>query len=151
MSESSKSSGPGKPPPPATAAVAKAHIGQGAAYASRKLVLFVMASYADPDGTNCRPSMRTIAKVAEIDPRTARAAVYWLQHYGWIHPDGKPHNRVQPWRIDMEKLHSSGATSAPPEAEPVVHPLHPSGTSVAPQWYIRCTQWYIRCTQWCTQ
>lgn len=52
--------------------------------ATQKLCLLVLAEWADPDGTNCRPAMETIADKASVNEKSVRRAMDAAAPLGWF-------------------------------------------------------------------
>lgn len=49
-----------------------------------RLAAMVIASYADPDGSNCWPSVATVARGMGVSERTAQRALDDLEQAGWL-------------------------------------------------------------------
>ncbi len=107
-----------------------------------KLVLLVIASYADPDGTNANPSMALIASDAGIDERTARAAVRHLERSALLRVQvgGDPTGRTNGYTVVMPRLQLVPAGTPPPGQDaprvgascPPTYPVPPSPPVVPP-------------------
>lgn len=52
--------------------------------ATQKLCLLVLAEWSDPDGTNCRPAMETIAHKASVNEKSVRRAMDAAAPLGWF-------------------------------------------------------------------
>ena len=104
-----------------TQLVRRARLGKGVP-TSRKHVLLTMATYADPDGANCRPSRSSLEADTGLSRRTVIDSMRWLADQGWIIEDGSAPNNAKRWRLNREKLKaaipgkkdSGGATTEPP-------------------------------------
>jgi hypothetical protein len=108
---------------------------------SEKWVMFVLANYAGDDGRNAYPSVATIARNAGISHRTVQTALRELVASGFIIQDGKWESINGPipiYRILIDKLSTTGATTSPVQplhpVQPLregVQPLHPTGATTA--------------------
>lgn len=56
----------------------------GALEARARLAALVVASYADADGSNCFPSVETVARGMGMSDRTAQRALDDLEQAGWL-------------------------------------------------------------------
>jgi hypothetical protein len=65
---------------------------------AQKAVLTALADRADPDGTNARPSVATVAYEADMDERTARVALRALELAGLITV-----RRARPWHEEANR------------------------------------------------
>ena len=71
----------------------------------RKLVAFVLASYANVDGGGIRPGLKTVARLCGRDLRTVRRHVSVLQEQGVL-VQTEPPRRHEPavYKMDLETL-----------------------------------------------
>jgi hypothetical protein len=58
--------------------------GSGKGRQTRKFVLILIATWADPDGTNSYPSIKTIAEKCGLTERGVRKVVLWLETDGFL-------------------------------------------------------------------
>ena len=71
---------------------------------SVKAVLRCLCDYANDDGSNCRPSIETIALETECDRRTVFKAVSFLATNGWIKVFSKGRGARNFYAINVEKI-----------------------------------------------
>ena len=85
------------------------------ACSTQKLVLSVLATFADNDGGRVFPSVKTIGELASLKPRAVRYNLKWLREAGFIIPQGQTSNGTVIYQIDIAKI-MGPALNAPPPA-----------------------------------
>jgi hypothetical protein len=99
---------------------------------SRKVVLLVLASYAD-EQWSCYPSQETIAARSELSPRTVRSVLSDLEAEGIVHrtprrTEGgyRTSDRLYLDRAALERLPAIVASRSHPPANPARLPANPA-------------------------
>jgi len=69
-----------------------------------RLVLLSLASHAHRDGSNARPSVRTIARETSLSPRAIHKALDNLKEKRFIEPVGRTHRGVVHYQVNLAAL-----------------------------------------------
>jgi Helix-turn-helix domain len=86
---------------------------------SDKLILMALARHGHRDGTECRPSIATLAAKSSLDERNVRRGLARLAAAGWIVETAPPRqHRPAVYRIVVERLLARPGASAHPGASP---------------------------------
>lgn len=72
--------------------------------AGQKLVLLVMANFANDEGENVYPNHTTIAKKTSLSRRTVIATVQQLADLGYVKLEGKRSNRQNVYSLNVDKI-----------------------------------------------
>jgi len=85
-----------------------------------RLVLIVLADHAHNDGSNCFPSVKTIAEEARMSERNVRYALRELEEHGSIRSTGRTSKGMKVYEIvgvqilqGLQKAAEQGADFAP--------------------------------------
>ena len=96
-------------PPPLTKAVADS----GRYGGLRKLTLFQLASYGDPDGTRIYPSLKSVAELCGLNVRSVRRYVRGFEADGvLVQVAGARHHRAVEYYLDVAAIRPDSMESA---------------------------------------
>lgn len=90
-----------------------------------KLVLIVLADYANDDGSNVFPSIATIARRCDLSDRTVQLSIRRMTNKGWVKPAGQIH--VKNGAITQYKIYSSNLPRRTGEANSPVNKVRQTG------------------------
>jgi hypothetical protein len=98
-------------------------VSRGVAVRTQRTLLYAMTTLCDPDGSNIRMSVPTLADFADCDERTARAGLRSLEQQGLIRADR---------RSNGGRRSSSYSLVMGPQAVPTEPPIPGHGAPVTP-------------------
>ena len=79
----------------------------------RKLTLFQLASYGDPDGTRIRPALQTVADLCGLNVRSVRRYVRGFEADGvLVQVAGARHHRAAEYYLDVRAIRPDSMESA---------------------------------------
>ena len=93
------------------------HVRESARYAGlRKLTLFQLASYGDPDGTRIRPALQTVADLCGLNVRSVRRYVRDFEADGvLVKVAGARHHHAAEYFLDVAAIRPDSMESALPD------------------------------------